>query len=86
MQSVRINTKVVILNPSYGEVYSIQLYVIKFFGDLRWVDCFLRALRFLDCYDIAEILLKVALSTINLTPSTHFVQYLLTRFCIRNGY
>jgi hypothetical protein len=30
MQSVPITTKVVSLNPTYDEVYSIQHYVIKF--------------------------------------------------------
>ena len=45
-------------------------YVIKFVSDLRRVGGFLRVLRFpppnkTDRHDIAEILLKVALSTIN---------------------
>jgi len=46
MQSVPITTKVVSLNPDYGEVYSIQQYVIKFVSDLRQVGGFLRVLRF----------------------------------------
>ena len=76
---------------AYGEVYSIQHYVIKFVSDLRQLDGFLRGLRFpppikltttiynwnivesgVKCHklypnnlDISEILLKVALSTIN---------------------
>ena len=33
-------------NPVHGEVYSIQLYVIKFVSDLRQVGGFLRVLRF----------------------------------------
>ena len=33
MQSVPITTKVVSSNPSYGEVHSIQHYVIKFVSD-----------------------------------------------------
>jgi hypothetical protein len=33
MQSVPITTKVVSSNPAYGEVYSIQHYVIKFVAD-----------------------------------------------------
>ena len=41
MQSVIITTKAVSLNPVYGEVYSIQNYVIKFVSDLRQVDGFL---------------------------------------------
>ena len=55
-------------------MYSIQDYAIKFISDLRQVDGFLRVLRFppqnkIDRYNITEILLKVALSTIkpNLT-------------------
>jgi hypothetical protein len=40
MQSVRITTKVVSLNPDHGEVYSIQHYVIKFVSDLRQVSDF----------------------------------------------
>ena len=34
MQSVPITTKDVSSNPIYGEVYSIQHYVIKFVSDL----------------------------------------------------
>jgi len=60
-----------------GEVYSIQHYVIKFVSDLRYVSGFLRALPFpppikltATIYVISEILLKVALNTITLTPIT----------------
>ena len=54
------------------EVYSIQHYVIKFVNDLRWSSFFLRVLRFPPAikftgHDITEILLKVALNTINQT-------------------
>ena len=39
IQSVPITTKVVSLNPAYGEVYSIQHDVIKFVSDfLQVVD------------------------------------------------
>ena len=38
--------KVVSSNPFHGEVYSIQLYVIKFVSDLLQVGGFLRVLRF----------------------------------------
>jgi hypothetical protein len=54
----------------------VQHYVIKFLSDLRQVDCFLRVLRFptppnkINHNDIAEILLKVALSTIKQTNQT----------------
>jgi len=33
MQSVPITTNVVSLNPAHGEVYSIQLYVVKIVSD-----------------------------------------------------
>jgi len=46
VQSVPITTNVVSSNPAYGEVYSIQHYVIKFVSDLQQVDSFLRVLRF----------------------------------------
>ena len=51
-------------------VYSIQHYVIKFVRYLRQVGGFLRVLRFpppiklLDCHDVTDILLKVALHTL----------------------
>jgi hypothetical protein len=65
-----IATKVVSLNPIHGDVYSIQLYVIKLVSDLLKVGGFLRVSRFpppnkTDCHDITEILLKVVLNTIN---------------------
>jgi hypothetical protein len=41
MQPVPITCNVVISNPSHDEVYSIQLYVIKFVSDLRQVGGFL---------------------------------------------
>jgi hypothetical protein len=37
VQSMPITTKVVSSNPAHGEVYSIQLYVIKFVSDMRQV-------------------------------------------------
>ena len=46
MQSVHITTKVVSSNTARGEVYSIQLYVIKFVSDLRQVGDCRRVLRF----------------------------------------
>jgi hypothetical protein len=50
----------------------VEHYVIKFVGDLRQIGGFLRVHRFpppikLDRHDIAEILLKVTLSTIKQT-------------------
>ena len=41
-----IISKLVNLNPANGEVHSIQLYVIKFVGDLRQVGGFLRVIQF----------------------------------------
>jgi len=46
VQSVLITTKVASLNPTHGEVYSIQHYVIKFVSDLRQVSGFLQVLGF----------------------------------------
>jgi hypothetical protein len=39
--SVPITTNVISSNPVYGDVYSIQHYVIKFVSDLRQVGGFL---------------------------------------------
>ena len=58
MQSVSSTT-----NPTHGEVYSIQINVIKFASDLRGlVIC---STNKTGHQDITEILLKVALNTIN---------------------
>ena len=57
-----ITTKVVSSNPAHGEVYSIQLYVIKFVSDL--INSFLRFPPY-RLY-ITEILFKVALNTITI--------------------
>ena len=59
-----ITTKAMRLNPSHGEIYSIQHYVVNFVSDLRQVSGFIRVLRFsitnkIDRHDITEILLKV---------------------------
>jgi hypothetical protein len=40
-----ITTNVVSSNPAYGEMYSIQHYVIKFVSDLRQFGGFLWVLR-----------------------------------------
>ena len=52
-------------NPADGEEHSIQHYVNKKFSDLRQVDGFLSVPHTTDSHDITEILLKVALNTIN---------------------
>ena len=74
MQSVSITTKVVSSNSGHGEVYLIQHYVIKFVSYLRHVAGFFRvsSSNKTDCNDITEILLKVALNTINQTKPTYF--------------
>jgi hypothetical protein len=69
VQSVSITTKVVSSNPVQGEVYSIQMYVIKFVSDLQQVGGFfsgtpVSSTNKTDHNDITEILLKVALNTI----------------------
>ena len=46
MHSVPIAIDVVSVNPTNGEVYMIQQYVIKFVSDLRQVGGFLLVLRF----------------------------------------
>ena len=71
LQSVTITTNVVSSNSVHGEVITIQHYVITLVSDLRQVGGFLRVLRFPPpiklTTEIAEILLKVALNTINST-------------------
>jgi hypothetical protein len=74
MRTVPITSNVASSNLVHGEVYSIEYYVIKFVRDLRQVDGFLWVLRFPPPIKltaiIAEILLKVALTTIAL-PSLY---------------
>ena len=70
MQSVPIATKIVSSNLVH--VYSIQHYVIKFVSDVLQVDGFLpstpvSSTNKTDRRDKTEILLKVALNTINQT-------------------
>jgi hypothetical protein len=66
--------QVVSSNPVHGEVYLIQHYVIKFVSDLRQVSGFFLGTPVsftnkTDRQDITEILLKVALNTINQTKN-----------------
>ena len=62
LQSVPITTNVVSSNPVYGEVYLMQHYVIKFApGTLVFSN------NITDRQNRTEILLKVALNTINQT-------------------
>ena len=69
VQSMLITTKAVSSNVVHGEVYSIQHYVIMFVSDLRQVGGFLRVsfTNITDRHGIAELLLKVELSSINQT-------------------
>jgi hypothetical protein len=64
---VPITTNVVSSNPSHGEVYSIQHYVIKFVSDLRQIDGFLH-------HNITEILLKVVSNALTLTLTTNRIR------------
>ena len=84
MQSVPITTNAVSSIPAHAEEYSMQHYVIKFVSDLRQVGGFIRVLRFPPpiklTNDRTEILLQVALRTINKTkPDNLFVILLLTK-------
>ena len=63
-------------NPTDGEVYSTQDYKTKCVSELWQVCDFLRVLRFpppiqLTAHDITEMLLKVALNDILITPQPH---------------
>ena len=65
-QSVPITAKVMSLNPTHGDVYSIKHHVIKFVCGFLW-ELPVSSTNKTVCHDITEILLKVALNTINLT-------------------
>ena len=72
IQTVPIATNVVSLNSAHGKVYSMQNYVINFVSNIRQVGGVLQVLLFpqlikIDHYNMAKLLLKVALITINLT-------------------
>ena len=67
-----ITTQVVSSNPVHGEEYSMQQYVIKFNSDLRQVSFSagtpVSFTNKTDRHNITEILMKVALNTINPNP------------------
>ena len=65
MQSVPITTEVTSSNPAHSEVYSIQLYVIKFISDLRQVSGFLTSMFMLSFINPAIVLSMVILSFID---------------------
>jgi len=72
IQTVPIASNVVSFNSVHGKVYSMQNYVINFASDIRQVGGVLQLLLFpplikTDHHNMAELLLKVALITINLT-------------------
>jgi hypothetical protein len=68
MQSVPITTNVVRSNPTHGEMYSLQHYVIKFvrLAASQWISLHtpVSSINKTDRHDITEILLKVVLNTI----------------------
>jgi len=72
----------------HDEVYSIQQYVINPVSDLRPVCDFLWVLWFpinkSDCHDITDILLKVALNTINQTDNKEQFVQLVIHFVLEN--
>jgi hypothetical protein len=80
---VPITTKVVSSKPADSEVYSIQHYVMKVCQYLvtgRWFSqgTPVSSTNKTDHQDIAEILLKVALNTINLNQPKQIILYLST--------
>ena len=91
MQSVPITTNVMSSNPGQARVCSIQYYVIKFVSDLRQVGGFLRVLRFPSPIKltatiyITEIVLKVALNTINHKPQPLLFNYHLCTSWVQFG-
>ena len=72
-----ITTNVVSSNSDHAEVYSIQLYVIKFVIDLLRVGGFfgysVSSNNKTDRQEITEKVLKVTLNTIPLTQSSPFL-------------
>jgi hypothetical protein len=80
LQVLSITFKVVSSNPAHGEVYSIQLYVIKFVSHLWKFSSGtpVSSINKTDRHDTTEILLKVALNTITLIRTlraNEFLQY-----------
>ena len=71
VQSVPVITKVVWSNSVHGKVYSIQHYQWQAIGRLFSLGTPVSSTNTTDRNDITEMLLKVALNTINQTKSTH---------------
>ena len=71
MPSVPTTFNVVSSNPTHDDVYSMQIDVIKFVSGLRQVGGFpwgtpVFSTIKTDRHDITDVLLKVALNTMNL--------------------
>ena len=66
---------------TYGEVYSIKQYVIKFVSDLRQMGA---STNKADHHDIIKILLKVALNTITLTQKIRHNKQRSTKYYTEN--
>ena len=75
MQSVSITTNIESLNPVHGDMYSIQHYVIKFLNDLLGTPISFTYKT--DRHDITDILLKVALNSLNL-----YIYIYIYLFCV----
>ena len=71
------DTKSLSSNPDNGEVYSIQHYVIKFVwlatGQWLSLGTLVSSTNKTDCHKITEILLKLALNTINQQPNPTYI-------------
>ena len=83
---IRYEVEVVSSNPVHGEVYSIQHYVINFSQWLvtgRWFSSGtpVSSTNKTDSHDITEILLKVALNTIN-QPYCLWIRNLYFKFVL----
>ena len=78
LQPMPITAKVVSSNPVYGDVYSIQHYVIKFVCDLCRSVVFFGYLVFL--------LLKVALNIKNKPTNNCYVSFLYSVYFIRSTF
>jgi hypothetical protein len=80
MQSVPITTNVVGSNSSHGELYSMQHYVIVYqrLATGRWISpgTPVFSTNKIDHGNITEILLKVALDTINKTKNKQSIRTL----------
>ena len=78
---MHITTKVVSLNPTDGEVCSIQHYmwykVCQWHVTVRWFSpgTPVSSTNKTDCHDITELLLKVVLNTITLTQMFFFYYF-----------